>query len=84
MCDCGRQSIATTGTVNHFPAGLCQFLRQGGYLRALGIVYYDHRMFQHGILANQSVRSMCPVGLAAVTKMALFTLERFVQLGAEI
>lgn len=42
MCDCGRQSIPTTGTVHHFPTGLRQFLPQGGHLRALGIVHHDH------------------------------------------
>lgn len=42
MCDCGRQSTAATGTLHHFPTGLCQFLPQGGHLRALGIVHHDH------------------------------------------
>lgn len=76
MCDCGRQHIATTGRVHHFPTGLCQFLAQGGHLRARGSFIMTIWMLQPGILANQFMPSVRLVDFAAVTEMAVFTLDR--------
>lgn len=42
MCDGGRQSCATTGSLHHVSTGLCQFLPQGGHLRVLGIIHHEH------------------------------------------
>lgn len=79
MCDCGGQSIATTGTVHHFPTGLCQFLPQGGHFRALGVVHHDHMDVPTWYFSQPiCVPSMRLVDLAVVTEMAVFTLDRSV------